>query len=277
MNGNTAMTVGGAMMTPAVPQRGFTAEQRKLILDTCCGGASQTDAAVLVAIAEARGLNPILGDCFFVNRGGKWAVQASIDSFRAKAEETGDYAGQDEPEYETDEKGNVVCAKVRVYRKSVQGRAFATGVAYMAEFRANSPFWTRMPRNQLAKCAEAAALRKAFPKVLAKVYTPEEMAQADKVEPEVQEEQKPKGVNTVSFRRWAAEIRACADGKSMSEVAHRIKAAVDEGKLTMEQREKLKKVYAEHLEKLTSKPELEVDGDDANEAEAEAMASANDE
>ena len=62
----------------------FTPEQRKVILDTCCSGASEHDAAALIAIAEARGMNPILGECYFVQRYDsqtrqmKWAVQASI-------------------------------------------------------------------------------------------------------------------------------------------------------------------------------------------------------
>lgn len=171
----------------------FTAEQRQVILDTCCGGAPESEAHALIAIAEARGLNPILGECYFVKRydsqarRDKWAVQAAIDSFRIKAEQTGLYAGQDEPEYEYDAKGNVTLARVRVYRKDWPRPA--VGVARWEEYvqttREGGPtrFWKQMPHNQLAKCAEALALRKAFPAVLSKVYTAEEMAQADNEEP----------------------------------------------------------------------------------------------
>ncbi|HYE91587.1 MAG TPA: recombinase RecT, partial [Terriglobales bacterium] len=108
---------------------GFSRDQRDLILQTCCGGATESEARVLIAIAEARGLNPLLQECYFVKRYDKdkrrevWAVQAAIDSFRIKAEETGDYAGQDEPEYEYEPGGkHLKLARVRVYRKSVPGR-----------------------------------------------------------------------------------------------------------------------------------------------------------
>jgi phage recombination protein Bet len=179
---------------PLVPAP-FTAEDRRLILDTCCQGASEQEAKVLIGIAQARGLNPLLGDCYFVKRWDSqkgrevWAVQASIDAFRMKAEDTGDYGGQDEPEYEYaqgDEERIVPrLARVRVWRKSVPGRPFAVGVAFWREYvqtkKDGSPtkFWQQSGHNQLAKCAEALALRKAFPRQLSKIYAKEEMDQSN--------------------------------------------------------------------------------------------------
>ncbi len=182
-----------AQVTVETRQR-FDAEQRALILRTCCGGASESEAAVLIAIAEQRGLNPITGECYFVKRWDSakraevWAVQAAIDSFRIKADEAGNYDGQDEPEYEYDDGSNVPSlARVRIWRKGI-GRPLV-GVArydeYVQRTKEGAPtrFWKTMPHNQLAKCAEALGFRKAFPSHFAKIYTPEEMAQADNAEP----------------------------------------------------------------------------------------------
>jgi hypothetical protein len=100
------------------------------------------------------------------------------------AEESGEYDGQDEPEYEgTTKDGYPELARVRVYRKGI-GRPFV-GVARWAEYYPGDTIgfmWRKMPHNQLSKCAEALALRKAFPQKLQGLYIDDEMHQADQTD-----------------------------------------------------------------------------------------------
>ena len=83
----------------------FDDAQRQIIRDSFANGASDTEFALLLEVARARRLNPLMRQIHFVKRWdtGKgrevWSWQVSIDGLRAVAERTGLYAGQDEPEF----------------------------------------------------------------------------------------------------------------------------------------------------------------------------------
>ncbi len=177
----------------------FSADQLKMIRDTYLNGATEPEAAVLLELARLRRLNPITGQIHFVKRWNQqrrtetWAAQVGIDGFRSMAEETGQYDGQDEPEYEYDAKGAMKTCRVRVYRKDI-GRPFV-GRADFSEYVQNKKdggpnhMWATKPHIMLAKCAEALAMRKAFPQQLSGLYAPEEMGE-EKPEKEVNDRPK---------------------------------------------------------------------------------------
>ncbi len=245
---NSLAVVSGASLAYPVetePMR-FSSEQRAMIRDTFANGASESEFAVLMEVASARRLNPLLRQIHFVKRYDSqkkrevWATQAAIDGLRAIAQRTGLYAGQDEPEY-VEQDGLLMVAKVRVYRKDWT-RA-SVGVAYWSEYvqttRDGTPtrFWQAMPHVMLAKCAEALALRKAFPEDMSGLYVPEEMGQAENDTPRLQA---PRVEVANAFDALCDKLDTAEVPAAINAVAIAAKRAVDAGALTATQFETLR-------------------------------------
>lgn len=144
-------------------------------------GPSDDELAYYWNICKATGLSPFRRQIYAIRRWDKglgaykMVIQVGIGGLRAIASRTGQYAGSDEPlfddglsAYEMKRQGrSPVAAKVTVYRLLGGVRCPFVGVALADEFRQNTPLWVSMPFNQLAKCAEAQALSKAFPEEVA--------------------------------------------------------------------------------------------------------------
>lgn len=154
--------------------------------------ASNDELALFAHQAERTGLDPLSRQIYGIFRWDSRAkqevmtIQTSIDGFRLIAQRSGRYLGQT-PVYWADAKLNwyevwtkpepPVAAKVGVY---VQGAPEPTwAVAKFTSYVVDSPLWRKMPDLMIAKCAEALALRKAFPAELSGLYTTDEMMQAD--------------------------------------------------------------------------------------------------
>jgi phage recombination protein Bet len=148
---------------------------------------TDSELHVFAIVAHHTGLDPFSGQIRAVKRKGKVTHQTGIDGYRATAEKTRQYAGSDEATYEDCDcgmapTGHPKVARVVVHRILANGHTVdQVGVARWHELYPEGDegfMWRKMPFNQLAKCAEANGLRKAFPRVLGGTYIDEEMQQA---------------------------------------------------------------------------------------------------
>lgn len=164
-------------------------------------GAADESIKLVLGYCKASNLDPMTKPVHIVpmwdkrSKGMRDVVMPGIELYRVKAARTGQYAGCSEPEFGPtiiDTLGGAQVSYPEWCRVTVR-RIVAPGV--VAEFTAverwvenyatagrdsaqPNAMWTKRPYGQLAKCAEAQALRKGFPEVGAQPTADEMMGKA---------------------------------------------------------------------------------------------------
>lgn len=208
MTTDVAVRGGSSALAIADGQSTWTQQQLSTLEQLGLSGAGDGDLAVFFHQSVRTGLDPFAKQIYMIARRErvldpatdqwvsvqKWTIQTGIDGYRLVARRAADRAGQQLTYEDTLWCGPdgvwrdvwlaqtpPLAAKVVVYRGAERFSAVAHWPEYVqtkSNGDANS-MWSKMGRNQLAKCAEALALRKAFPQDLSGIYTDDEMGQAD--------------------------------------------------------------------------------------------------
>jgi len=234
----------------------YSREQLNQIKTVYAKGATDIEFANFILVSARTGLDIFKKQIYLVPR---WdsklgieirSAQAGIDGFRAVAERTGNYAGNDDAVFKGETamgegKTHPDEALVTVY-KIVQGvRCPFTATARWNEYYPGDKvgfMWKTKPHIMLGKCAEALALRKAFPNIIQGFY---ESAELDIETPGAKDNQKAKtGLEKIK------EIVSKMDEKQIAEYASKIEKS---DKYNDEQRAELAKLIEERLVEINKK------------------------
>lgn len=196
---STAVTIhNGSALTLTADQDFWNEKQLAGLRQLGIDGASNGDLAVFMHVAQRTGLDPFARQIHFIQRQGKWTIQTAIDGYRLIARRSADHAhetlsiGESQWCSQDGQWADVwlsdsppAAARVTVLRDGQPFPAIALWREYV-QTKSNgevTAMWRQRPAGQLAKCAEALALRKAFPQDLSGIYTDDEMASAHRDAP----------------------------------------------------------------------------------------------
>jgi len=205
----------GALTTLRPTEATYAPSALALIKRTVASDCNDDEFSMFIHMARSLHLDPLRRQiyAFVFSKDNpakrRMSIITGIDGFRAIAERTGNYRpDEDEPTYEIDDAlksqnnpAGIVKATVRVWKYSHGGWHKVTAAAYWDEYAPlkeewaydeargkkqptgkfsldTSGNWPKMPRVMIAKCAEALALRKAWPDDFSNVYAAEEIDRA---------------------------------------------------------------------------------------------------
>lgn len=164
-------------------------ERTALIKRTICKGATDDELQLFIGQCKRTKLDPFARQIYAIKR---WdnqerrevmGVQVSIDGLRLIAERTERYAPGPKPTFRTEDGQLVATAYVKKWVRNewhvVDTDAFWNEYVVLKKDGKPNFIWATKPRIMLAKCAEALALRKAFPQELGGLYTDDEMGQVN--------------------------------------------------------------------------------------------------
>lgn len=240
----------------AAEQETWTDKQVAVLRQIGLEKATQADLAIFFHQAKRTGLDPFAKQIYMIgrwdgrSRSTKYTIQTGIDGYRLVAdrvdERTGGRHGYEDSAWcGPDGKWVDVwlspqppaAAKVTVVRDGQRFPAIATLAEYGQRTKDGNltAMWRSMPANQLRKCAEALALRMAYPQDLSGIYTTEEMAQASNREHAAQPasqanvaelEAKLRELDDVEGLRglWVEASQAHAPKEFMDEILAKVKA-----------------------------------------------------
>ena len=198
MSENLPATTNGGNL----PRAQFNREEVDLIKSQIAVGATDGELKLFLYVCKRTGLDPLARQIYAIKRRtfdpatrqytDKLTMQTAIDGYRLIAFRTGKYQGRRGPLWTADGEKWVevwlssdppAAAKVGVMAVGDTEPTWhvVTYAAYVQTNKEGVPTqrWKTDPAGQLAKCAEAGALRVRFPQELSGIYTEEEMGKVE--------------------------------------------------------------------------------------------------
>lgn len=175
----------------------FNDSTQQLMRQQFCDGANDQEFDYFLRVCQRQKLDPFKGEIHYVPRNvkdrqtdqwvTKWTIQVGIAGQRSIASRTGEYMGGPPPlfydgerwtEVWLDRHSAPIACKVGVMRRGFSEPCYAVchwDEMVQTDRNGNAtPMWRDKGLTMLAKCTEAAALRRAFPDELSGMYDPAE-------------------------------------------------------------------------------------------------------